>query len=248
MNIQRLGWAGIRIDAADTCLLVDPVENFDAGRTYVPGMEQMHYPFSEQTRADAVLLTHLHPDHYDPELIRRCLTPHGHILCSRAIEGKLQRDGWTQLTALDLNEPFETGPFSITPVFAMDGLGDEQVSWVIEQGGHRVFHGGDTIWHSRFWEIGKRFGSFGAAFLPVNGVVQYLKKPFSPIPATLTPEQAIVASRLLNAASLIPIHYGVHAEGVYEEYPDALPALRHFADKHAQPLQELQAGDVLSFS
>ncbi len=33
------------------------------------------------TQADYILLTHLHPDHYDPQLIRDCLRPGGLVFC-----------------------------------------------------------------------------------------------------------------------------------------------------------------------
>ena len=52
-------------------------------------------------------------------------------------------------------------------------------------------------------------GPFDLALLPVNGVlVEFPGYAPSGIPATLTPAEAAVATRLLNAQQLVPIHYG----------------------------------------
>ncbi|MEV8425690.1 MBL fold metallo-hydrolase [Streptomyces niveus] len=41
----------------------------------------------------------------------------------------------------------DIGPFRITAVPAVDGLGNPQLNWVVEADGQRVFHGGDTMFH-----------------------------------------------------------------------------------------------------
>jgi L-ascorbate metabolism protein UlaG (beta-lactamase superfamily) len=58
--------------------------------------------------------------------------------------------------------------------------------------------------------------------LPVNGVVARFPgiEP-SHLPATLTPEQAVAAARLLKAAVLCPMHYGqFNNPPVYTEQDD----------------------------
>lgn len=44
-------------------------------------------------------------------------------------------------------DQLELGPFTVTAVPALDGLGDPQVSWVVEADGKRLLHGGDTAFH-----------------------------------------------------------------------------------------------------
>src|SRR5579859_613864 len=101
----------------------------------------------------------------------------------------------------ELWKTIEIAPqLEVTAVPAVDWRGEDQVSWVIQAGSHRLFHGGDTIWHGSWWQIVGRFGGFDWAFLPVNGVItRYPGLAPSGIPATLTPHQAVVATRLLQA-------------------------------------------------
>ncbi|GEP93171.1 L-ascorbate metabolism protein UlaG, beta-lactamase superfamily [Chitinophaga terrae (ex Kim and Jung 2007)] len=247
MKVQRLGWAGIKITAHQQTILIDAVEHFDRGK-FLLDTPDASYKFSDNTKADIVLITHLHKDHYDAELIRKVLKPGGKFIVSDEIAGDIKADGFNDFTSLQLNETFSVNNITITPVFAMDGTGDKQVSWVIEDGTHRILHGGDTIWHNQFWAIGRQYNSFDAVFLPVNGATMYFLKPFSPIPATLTPIQAVSAAHLVNASTLVPIHYGFNKTGLYEEFPDVVPTLKKEAAAQNVMLKLLQAGESIEWN
>ncbi len=118
----------------------------------------------------------------------------------------------------------EAGPFSITALPAVDGLGDSQVAWLVEAGGRRVLHLGDTMFHSYWWRIARRHGPFDLVLAPINGSVvtpPHLQPP-SPLAATMEPEHAAVACTLLGAAAVVPIHYGgFRTEGLYQPVKDA---------------------------
>lgn len=93
------------------------------------------------------------------------------------------------------------GPFRVTAVPAIDGLGDPQLNWVVQADEQRAFHGGDTMFHGYWWLIARRFSPFDAVFLPANGAVvdaPHLQPP-SPLPAAMTPRQEAVAAQLLDA-------------------------------------------------
>ncbi len=223
MNIQRLSWAGLKIESGNAVLLIDAVEN------YVKIGSGQVFHFSDDVRADIILITHLHFDHYDAATIRKCLKPGGKLVVSSLYADKVKADGFNPVE-LQLEQSFSAGAFKVTPVFAMDGVGDKQVSWVVEDNEHRILHGGDTIWHNQFWHIQELFKSFDVVFLPVNGAVMHFPHlPFSPIPATLTPKQAVAAAGLLHAGRLCPIHYGFHEPGFYEEYPHVKEAVQEAA-------------------
>ena len=251
MRIQRLKWAGLRLETAGRVILIDAVENFAA---FVMGAAASQVDKTgisvsgATTRADFVLLTHLHPDHYDPQLIRDCLRPEGLVFCPDAVAATLRADGLDRVVGFALNEEFQHGPLKITAVYALDGFGDPQYSWVVEDGEHRILHGGDTLWHNQFWSLGTRYESFDAVFLPINGAVAHLPHlAFSPVPATLTPLQAVSAAQLLHAWQLCPIHYGVHLQGSYEEYPAALAETRRLAAELGVPLRVLDNGQELAW-
>jgi L-ascorbate metabolism protein UlaG (beta-lactamase superfamily) len=60
----------------------------------------------------------------------------------------------------------------------------------------------------------------------------------------MTPQHAIAAARVLGARLAVPIHYGLHDEGVYMEHPNAVQEFRTFAEKRSQPYRVVQPGEV----
>ena len=251
MHIQRLKWAGLRLEAAGRVILIDAVEDFSgfAGGAATSQVEETGLAVSAATtRADFILLTHLHPDHYDPQLIRACLRPEGLVFCLDAVADTLRADGLDRVVGFALGQKFWQGELQLTAVYALDGFGDPQCSWVIEAGKRRILHGGDTLWHNQFWSLGARYESFDAVFLPINGAVAHLPHlEFSPVPATLTPPQAVSAAQLLHARQLVPIHYGLHLPGGYEEYPAALAETQRLAAGVGLPVSTLANGQALTW-
>jgi L-ascorbate metabolism protein UlaG (beta-lactamase superfamily) len=243
MKIQRLSWAGLKIESNGQILLIDAVENYQGGSAAI-GPEHP-YIFSDHTRADVILLTHLHSDHYDKDLIHVALKSDGKLFSSDQITTELITDGLNP-TGLALGVAHIIGNFTITPVFGMDGIGDKQVSWVVEDAQHRILHGGDTIWHNQFWQIGRTFERFDAVFLPINGVVLNIPRlEFSPVPITLTPFQAVAAARLLQAGTLVPIHYGFNRPGTYDQYPGMEEELNQSAKQQRLEVTWLEPGEFI---
>ena len=227
-QIKRLSWAGVEITVDHRRLLVDalqsvaPLESFQ-GRP--------HWPLAaiERTpgRTDA-LITHLHPDHFDPETLHDLLGEEGIVYCHQPILDTVREAG-LRCEGVDLWKTIEVAPkLEITALPAVDGFGDDQVSWAIQANERRLFHGGDTLWHGNWWQIARRFNGFDWAFLPVNGVATiYPGLDPSGLPATLTPLQAVVANRLLQAKELCPIHYGLfNNPPIYVEQPNVAAALQ----------------------
>lgn len=252
MRIQRLQWAGLRLEADQQLILIDVVEDFAASLTgeatgqVSPGAS---LTVTDTGQADYILLTHLHRDHYDPALIRRCLKPDGLVFCLDVLAEQLRRDGLERVVGFALTQEFRAGPLTFTAVYALDGFADPQCAWVVEDGEHRILHGGDTLWHSHFWSLGARYQVFDAVFLPINGVVVHMPQlPFSPVAATLTPLQAVSAAQLLRARQLVPIHFGLHLPGFYEEYPAALDETTRLAAEWGVALTSLENGQELSWS
>lgn len=243
MKLQRLSWAGLKVESNGQILLIDAVQNYQRGASIGP---ENPFQFVQNTSADVVLITHLHSDHYDPEIIRAVLKPEGSLIVSEQIAADVVNDGLAP-QALAMNKPHQIGNFTITAVFAMDGVGDKQVSWVIEADGQRILHGGDTMWHNQFWQLGKTWQHFDAVFLPVNGAVVNIPRIApSPVPITLTPIQAITVTRLLNADVLVPIHYGFHKEGMYHQFPQMEEELGQQAEVQNVKVQWVQPGSIVT--
>lgn len=247
MRITRLSWAGLQVVSDQQTILIDPVEDFSAMEPYMGKPLRPVVSFTAATQADIVLLTHLHPDHFDPAAIRHVLKPGGKVLCHTLAADKLHEQK-LPVQVVELGQSYSAGGVTFLPVFALDGIGHEQVSWIVRDShGRQLFHGGDTIWHNRFWEINRTHGKMDAAFLPVNGVVvEYPFVGFAPLPASLTPEQAVVAARILQATLLVPMHYGTFdCPPVYTEMKLVPERLEAAAQHYGQRLELVQEGEHL---
>lgn len=240
LKIQRLSWAGIKFELDNTTLLIDPIIT-DIWEGANP---QPIVPIEITTRRRYVLITHPHNDHYDRSAIAEALGERGRVICHSSVATYIASDGF-KVTPVELYEPVSLGGFTVMAVPAVDGFGDDQVSWVVTGGGKRFIHCGDTVWHGAWWKIAKHYGPFDAAFMPINGFTPGWVDPRSDIPASLTPEQAVAAAVVLGAKSVTPIHFGFTDEGMYEEYPDALNTFLSTAKMRDIRVQLVDPGDWL---
>lgn len=208
-----------------------------------------------------MLLTHLHRDHADAEAVTRWADPGASILGPRsAPAGNPLDDVGTaaarsefdaagrEITELDEWEQVEIGPFTVTAVPAADGTGESQLSWAIAAGGQRILHCGDTLFHGWWWRLTNIAGPFDAAFLPINGPVVNFpwRQPPSPSPAAMTPEDAVLAGRLLGAGATVPIHFGgFDLEPFYRSTAEALERFTSAAHQQELTIRPFQVGEVV---
>jgi L-ascorbate metabolism protein UlaG (beta-lactamase superfamily) len=259
MEIRALGWAGFEMRCEDEGVLVDAV--VDAG---VMAAWQTGPPFLEPTGpVQAALVTHLHRDHTDVALLDRALSGARVVAAPPASTGTgLVSVGVDEaehaLAATDLDlrrclpgDELALGGFRVTAVPSMDWAGDPQIAWVLEAGGVRVLHAGDTMWHGGWWAIARDHGPFDAVLLPVNGVRVALphRTPPVDVPAVMGPEEAVAAAAILGARRLVPTHFGAFAHPVhYRERDDVLDALATAADRADVAVVRLAPGETLTLA
>jgi L-ascorbate metabolism protein UlaG (beta-lactamase superfamily) len=206
MRIVRLFWTGVQIESEGVTLVIDLLEHTAPLHPFL-STSRVPLAFAPDV-LDAALVTHLHPDHYDPDSLRQKLRRHAKVICDPANAAKVVRDGLTCVGAT-LYEPLSVGPFAVTALPAVDGLGDPQISFLVEAEGIKLMHFGDTLWHGFWWKIRARCGTPNIAFLPINGAVtQFPGMRPSGIPADLMPDQAAAAAAILGANIACPMHYG----------------------------------------
>lgn len=261
MKIRRLGWAGIEIEASGSTVVVDHVLGWKSIEPYIGPPLTPLLPSESPGASVAAFVTHLHTDHTDASAISEALSEGASLHRPAVMKGELMENGGVAAAEIELSETgvdqvivdewetVEAGPFVATAVPAVDGFGDPQISWVIEADGKRIIHCGDTLFHGSWWLIQMRFGPFDVAFLPVNGVIASFphRQPASGIEASLTPEQAAAAARILGASRLIPIHYdGIHQPPVYEQTGEIIDRLASALDEEGSPeLVVMDEGDTL---
>jgi L-ascorbate metabolism protein UlaG (beta-lactamase superfamily) len=222
MEVRWLGWAGVELEHASQTLVIDPLA--DPAATFAgfgAVADGIDLPEVAPARAGAVggLVSHLHRDHTDAPGLAAALTAGATVFhpASTEPDNLALAQAEHELQASELSrravrtwESVDVGPFTCTALPAVDGLGDPQVSWLVEAGGHRVLHLGDTVFHGAWWQMARRAGPFDVVLAPINGAVVDFphQQPPSPVPAAMDPEQAALAGELLGADVVVPMHYG----------------------------------------
>jgi L-ascorbate metabolism protein UlaG (beta-lactamase superfamily) len=265
MRVRWLGWAGVEVEADGAAVVIDPLA--DPGATFAPFGEAgsraaLPSVVAPEARGSALagLVTHLHRDHTDADALARALAaratayepvwPGGTEIENLALaqaNAELERAGLRR-RAVETWERFEAGPFVLTALPAVDGLGDPQVSWLVEADGQRVLHLGDTLFHGYWWRMARRHGPFDVVFAPINGArVDFPHlQPSSDLAATLDPEQAALAGELLGAGTVVPMHYaGYEIDPWYRPVADETARFRAAAVDRPYELRVLEPGESL---
>jgi L-ascorbate metabolism protein UlaG (beta-lactamase superfamily) len=235
IEVERLTWAGIKLVQGDTTVLVDAV-GIDLWDGNAPeGLVAV----TADTRRRYALVSHTHNDHFDVDTLKQVLGEKGYVICAESVAAHIASRGLKVISA-PLYHPIARGGFVFTAIPAQDGLGSDQVSWVISTKEQRFLHAGDTLWHGQWKLIGDQFGPFDATFLPINGA-----RLESDIPAVMTPIQAVNAAVLLRSKLLVPIHYGLNDPPYYVEVTDPIATLKKEAKKRNVVVRHLKPGEKL---
>ena len=88
-------------------------------------------------------------------------------------------------------------------------------------------------------------------FVPINGAVVRFphRRPASPLPAALDPEQAALVGELLGAGTVVPMHYGGYdVEPWYRPVADAAQRFEAAARDRPYEARVLEPGGRLDLS
>jgi L-ascorbate metabolism protein UlaG (beta-lactamase superfamily) len=180
VKITLIQHASLMLEAEGQIIYVDPAQG----------------TYDGLPRADLILITHSHGDHYSPNLIAKLRKPGAALL---APESVAHSAGGTAIHAGDTRE---FGKWSITTVAAYNikhGPSPGQlfhprgqgVGYVLAYGGKRFYIAGDTEGIPEMAAL----RDIDVAFLPVN------------LPYTMTVDEAAAAARSFKPAVLYPYHY-----------------------------------------
>ncbi len=160
---------------------------------------------------DLCLISHNHRDHLDPWTVSR-LGPAPCYVVPLGNGDYLRSLGAEKVTELDWWQSTDLGTLEITLVparhwsmrYPWDRNDALWGGFVIKSDQGTAYHSGDTAFFDGFAEIGKRLGRVDWAMLPIGA---YEPRWFMK-PQHMGPEEAVEAARLLDARSLVAMHWG----------------------------------------
>jgi L-ascorbate 6-phosphate lactonase len=216
-----LGQSGFVVKAAEGTLYIDPYLSESLTRKYAgsskPHVRMTRAPLRgrDVRHASALLLTHRHSDHMDPETVpdlmraspqARCVVPRAHLE---------HVAGWglgeSRLMAADVGTALRVGGVVVHPVPAAheDLAFSEQVGYpcmgyVFTAGGLTFYHSGDTVPYPGWLEHLRPY-RIDVAFLPING--RDAERHALGTPGNCTIEEALCVARLADMGVVVPHHY-----------------------------------------
>jgi L-ascorbate metabolism protein UlaG (beta-lactamase superfamily) len=219
LGITFIGHSSFLLQISGRTVLIDPVFSkrlILLRRQRRPGVRVEDLP-----PIDFILLTHAHMDHLDLASLRQVMratrrltgrTPE--VVVPRGVEDLVENLGFSQIHRLAWWETINIRGLKVTMTPCKHwgarmfrdmhrGYG----GYVIEAGGHSVYHSGDTAYFDGFHEIGLRLKP-EIALLPIGAYF-----PDSYRSVHTSPEEAVRAFVELGAEEMIPMHYGTFRLG-----------------------------------
>ena len=163
---------------------------------------------------DIIVLSHNHYDHLDVHTIeqlpgKKRIT----VFVPLGLKSYFLSRGYTKVHELDWHKVAECDGICFTSLpavhFSGRGLGDKNetlwCSWAITTKHNRYYFAGDTAYSpSLFKKIGKEYGSFDLAMIPIGAYEP--KKTMQPVHTN--PEEAIRLGLDINADLMVASHWG----------------------------------------
>lgn len=229
-TVTWVGHSTLLIQIEGVTILTDPIWSKRSSPVKFAGPKRQVPPglaLKDLPPVDLVIISHDHYDHLDKETLKKLgnkpfyLVPLGigSILEDLDIKRYAELDWWDTIT-------FNKLEIICTPAQHFSGRNPLHqnktlwASWAIRGREHSFYYGGDSGYFTGFSEIGKKFGPFDVAALPIGA---YQPRWFMG-PVHMDPDEAVRAYLDLKARYFVPIHWGTFqlADEPLDEPPQKL--------------------------
>jgi L-ascorbate metabolism protein UlaG (beta-lactamase superfamily) len=218
LRLTWMGHATVLAEIGGRRVLFDPVWGERCSPFAGFGPRRLHpnpIPLAELGPIDVVVVSHDHYDHLDMAAIRVLVRSGADFAVPLGVGAHLEHWGVPagRITELDWHESARIAGLTLTATparhYCSRGARTSRyqlwASWVVQGGGHRVFHSGDTGYFPGFAEIGAVHGPFDATMVQVGAYSEFWPE------VHMTPEEGVRAHGDLTGESgavLLPIHWG----------------------------------------
>lgn len=191
MRITWIGQGGYVIKSGNSTIMVDPYLSDIVGKLH--GKPRLYpAPFTpESVNCDAVICTHDHLDHLDPEAIGKMRDEQFFLVTNEGAR-HLEELGKKNYKVLGVGDKFSNDDLTITSVFANHTC--EAFGIIIEAEGERIYISGDTLFDEKLFKV-KDFHP-DITFICINGRL-----------GNMNVNEAIITAKEIGAKVNVPNHY-----------------------------------------
>lgn len=195
MKIRPLGQSGYVLKIESTEIIIDPYLSDSVNR--VAGRPRLlPIPINPaDISCDAVICTHDHLDHLDPDTVSHINENQLFITTSEGKE-KLTSFGKTNVKTLSMGEQLKIGDVTLTAVFADHTV--EAFGLIVNAENKTLYFSSDTLFNERLFEISEHKPD--VTFICINGKL-----------GNMNVGEALIVAKKIGAKTNIPNHYDMFA-------------------------------------
>jgi N-acyl-phosphatidylethanolamine-hydrolysing phospholipase D len=214
-RVTWLGHASFLLQGGGCSVLIDPVFSDHCAPLPLPALRRRVPPpcrAADLPPVDAVLLTHSHYDHLDLPTLES-LGKRTPLVVAEGHAGWLRRKGFAEVLELPWFDSAEVFPglrVTATPAqhftarTPFDRNRGHWCGWLVEGGGLKLWHAGDSGYCPAFRGIGERFGPIDFGMIPIGAYSpRWFMKPMH-----MTPEEAVQVYEDTRCQRAVAMHWG----------------------------------------
>ena len=191
MKIRFLGQSGYKIKTENSEIIIDPYLSDSVNR--VAGRPRtLPIPINPcEIDCDAVICTHNHLDHLDPDTVKDIADNQFFITTYDGAE-ELNKMGKNNVLSISCGDGFMIGDFNLTAVFSDHTA--ESFGLLVEAEDKVLYFSGDTLYNEKLFEIALYKPDI--TFICINGKL-----------GNMNVQEALITAKKIGAEINIPNHY-----------------------------------------
>lgn len=191
MRVRFLGQSGYIVETKKSKIIIDPYLSDSVNR--IAGRPRcLPIPIQpESIDCDAVICTHNHLDHLDPDTVKQ-IDDNQFFITTNEGKQELAKLFKQNVAALNVGESITVGDFQITAVFADHTV--EAIGIVVRADGKILYFSGDTLYNENLFKISEHKPDI--TFICINGKL-----------GNMNVDEAVITAKKIGAKINVPNHY-----------------------------------------
>lgn len=191
MKIRFLGQSGYVLETPKTKIMIDPYLSDSVNRV-ANRPRILPIPIkAENTACDAIICTHNHLDHLDPDTVEK-MDANQFFITTNEGKAELRKFEKSNVKSLNYGESIMVGDFEIIAVFADHTV--EAFGLIIKVENKILYFSGDTLYNEKLFEIANYKPDI--TFICINGRL-----------GNMNVNEALTVAKKIGAKINIPNHY-----------------------------------------